>query len=78
MNTQTILETKNWTGLTLAELLDAGRIGGRETVASWVQDCINESHKELTLDEVKQMDFAKVIADREQMVSEICARFDIA
>ena len=78
MNTQTILETKNWTGLSLAELCDAGRIGSRETVANWVQDCINESHKVMTLDEVKQMDFAKVIADREQMISEICARFNIA
>jgi hypothetical protein len=78
MNTQTILETKNWTGITLAELLDAGRIGDRATVKTWVQNCINQSHKDLTLNEIKEMDLAKVIADRDQMISEICARFKIA
>ena len=78
INTQTILQTKNWTGLTLAELLDAGRIGSRATVANWVQDCINDSHNDLTLGAVKEMDFSKVIAERDQMIREICARFDIA
>ena len=78
MNTQAILETKNWTGLTFAELCEAGRIGSRATVTNWVNDCINEAHRELTWQERNQTDCRKMLADREQMISEICARFDIA
>jgi len=78
MNTQAILETKNWTGLTFAELCEAGRIGSRATVTNWVNDCINEAYRELTWQERNQTDCRKMLADREQMISEICARFDIA
>jgi hypothetical protein len=78
MKTEQILKEKNWTGLTFAELCEAGRIGSRETVKDWVQSQVNEEHSGLSFDEVDALDFESVIRGIESTVNEICTRYGIA
>ena len=76
MNTETFLNEINWTGLTLAQLCEAGRMT-QETVKRWIDESRNAELESLDFEGVENHDFRAELDARIRAVEEISKKFDL-